>query len=426
MSPKNPQAEIIAIGSEFLHGRRTESNSIFLAEGLAKCGVEVEWKTLVGDNEQNIVSVLSVAVRRAKVVIVTGGLGSTVDDCTREAVAIMTGRPLRSRTKALQALKFRYASHGRQLTKALSRQALLPTGSEMLENPVGSAPGFLLEWKHSLVIALPGVSKEAYDMFHSQVVPRLTSRVSPSAALQQKILHTLALTELQIDERLQPIIQQYPSVELSLLASTQGVTVVLREWASLKKGKSEKPDLGNIDCLVPQFQQVLGDSIYAEDDQTMETVVGQHLKSASLTLALAESCTSGLIGHRLTQVPGSSSYLDRGFVCYSNQAKQDLLGVSEKILTRNGAVSAPVAKAMAVGARTRSKSDLGLSVTGIAGPGGGSAKKPVGLVFIGIDGPYGAETRKFHFYGDRQDVKMRASQAALNQLRLYLSYKSKP
>ena len=423
MSFKNAKAEIIAIGSEFLHGRRTESNSIFLAEGLAKCGVEVEWKTLVGDSDKNIVLALRAAARRAKVVVITGGLGSTVDDCTREAVAKVTGRVLRRRTKALNALKVRYASYGRPLTKAISHQAFLPAGAEILENPVGSAPGFFLEWRCCMFMALPGVSKEAQAMFETQVVPRLTTRVSQSAVFLQRTLNTVGLTELQIDDRLKPIIQRTPSVQLGLLASTQGVTVVLREWTALKIGKSGKPSLGNIENLVSQIQQVLGDSIYAKDDQTMENVVGQQLKSTSVTLALAESCTGGLIGHRLTQVPGSSSYLDRGFVCYSNQAKQDLLGVPQKLLQRYGAVSAPVAKAMAVGSRTRSRTDIGLSVTGIAGPGGGSAQKPVGLVFIGIDGPHGPGTKKFQFHGDRQDVKMRASQAALNFLRLYLLHK---
>ncbi len=426
MSLRNPTAEIIAIGSEFLHGHRVESNSLFLAEGLAKCGIEVNWKTLVGDSETRIASALSVAARRTKFVIISGGLGSTVDDCTREAVAAVTGLPLRSRTKALQALKVRYASHGRRWTKALSRQALLPTGAEMLENPVGSAPGFFLEWKGCVVVTLPGVSKEARAMFESQVVPRLVKRVSPGAGLRQKMLYSIGLTELQIDERVQPIIQRFPSVELSLLASTQGVAVVLREWGHSNSSTSRSPDQGNMTFLTSQIRDVLEDNVYAEDGQTMEGVVGKQLTSQHLRLTLAESCTGGLIGHRLTQVPGSSSYLDRGFVCYSNQAKHDLLGVSRIILSRNGAVSAPVAQAMAVGARTRSNTDIGLSVTGIAGPGGGSDTKPVGLVYIGIDGPRGSQTKKFTFHGDREDVKMRAAQAALNVLRLYLLNHTKP
>ncbi|GJL64408.1 MAG: competence/damage-inducible protein A [Nitrospirales bacterium] len=425
MSLNNPRAEIIAIGSEFLHGGRLESNSIFLAEGLAECGIAVEWKTLVGDSEKNIALAITTAVRRANVVIVTGGLGSTVDDCTREAVAAVTGQKLRRRLKAFTALKTRYAAHGRPLTKVVSRQAFLPVGAEMLENPVGSAPGFLLEWKRSVIIALPGVSKEAQAMFKVQVVPRLASRVSQSTKLQQKMFSTVGLTELQVEDRLQPSIQQYQSVQLSLLASVLGVTVVLRAWVRPGSGRSTNQNFSEFEHLVSVVRQTLGDSVYAEDEHTMETVVGQQLQSASLSLALAESCTGGLIGHRLTQIAGSSAYLDRSFVCYSNQAKQDLLAVPRKLLNRHGAVSEPVARAMAVGARKQSRADVGLSVTGIAGPSGGTASKPVGLVFIGIAGPYGTYAKPFQFYGDRQDVKMRASQAALNILRLYLLHKSK-
>ncbi|MGB0909964.1 MAG: competence/damage-inducible protein A [Nitrospirales bacterium] len=425
MNLRNSQAEIISIGSEFLHSHRIESNSLFIAEGLQECGVNVRWKTLVGDHEQDIVSVLKTAVRRAKVVIITGGLGSTVDDCTRESVAAMTGRPLRSRRKALHALKVQYASRGRELTKVLSRQALFPTSSELLVNPVGSAPGFSLEWKGCLVVALPGVPKEAKAMFKTQVMSLLRARISRSAVLQQRMFFTIGMTELQVDELLQPLLRRSTSAQLGLLASTQGVTVVLKEWIAVTQGKTQHPDCENGESLVQKIRDALGENIYAEDNQTMEGVVGEHLKAVSLTLALAESCTGGLIGHRLTQIPGSSSFFDRGFICYSNQSKHDILGVPVKMLRRNGAVSAPVAKAMAVGARTQSKSDIGLSVTGIAGPDGGSAKKPVGLVFIGIDGPYGTTSKQFQFYGDRQDVKTRASQAALNMLRLYVMNNAK-
>ncbi len=426
MSYTNPKAEIIAIGSEFLHGGRTESNSLFLAEELATCGIEVEWKTLVGDNEHTIALALSTAVRRAKVVIITGGLGSTLDDCTRDAVATVTSRSLRCRPKALQKLKNRYTASGRPLTKAISRQAYIPTGAEILENPVGSAPGFLLEWKRSVVVTLPGVSKEAQAMFESQVVPRLGRYVSSSHVLKQKVLSTFGLTELQIDERLQPILQSFSFIQLSLLASALGVSIVLREWVSRKNVSSIGQVFTEMEKLLPMVRQTIGDNVYGEDNQTMESVVGQQLTSLSLTMALAESCTGGLIGHRLTQVSGSSSYLDRAYVCYSNQAKEDLLGVSRKLLERYGAVSAPVAEAMAVGARKRSHTDIGLSVTGIAGPGGGSVTKPVGLVFIGIDGPHGSHTKKFQFNGDRQDVKTRASQAALNMVRVYLLNQSRP
>ena len=417
MHLKHPKAEIIAIGSEFLHGGRLESNSIFLAEGLGQCGVEVYWKTLVGDDLNHIASVLRTALRRANIVILTGGLGSTIDDCTREAVAKVTGCTLRRRPKALTALTTCYASKGRTITSVLARQAYLPSGATMLDNPVGSAPGFLLERKRSLLIALPGVSREAEAMFRIQVIPRLATRVSNPFVLSQRVISTVGLTEVEIDRCLAPIIEAESSLQVSLLASTQGVAVVLREWSAAKTGHGEYGRMK--DCL-PKIRRLLGDAIYTEDKKSMEEVVGQMLISASETVTLAESCTGGLIGHRLTQVPGSSSYLDRSFVCYSNQAKQELLGVPRSMIRRYGAVSAQVAKAMAIGARQQGQTDIGVSVTGIAGPGGGSANKPVGRVFLGIDGSYGTTTQKLRFFGNRSEIKMRASQAALNMLRLYL------
>ena len=420
MKLNKPKAEIIAIGSEFLHGQRTESNSLFLAEGLAQCGVEVYWKTQVGDHLASIAAVVKTGVQRADVVVITGGLGSTVDDCTREAIAAVTNCPLRRRNSVLHSLKTRYANYGRTMSPVLARQASFPTGAEMLNNPVGSAPGFLLEWKQSVIIVLPGVSKEAKAMFDAAVTPHLATRLGQSNILIQRKFSTVGLTELQIDERLQPILKPFPSIELTLLASTQGVSVVLRTWSLTQNLQMSAKEKEEMEQLLPTIQKTLGKSVYGIGEETMEAVVGELLMNHSQTLSVAESCTGGLIGHRLTQVPGSSSYFDRSFVCYSNQAKQDLLGVSATLLRRHGAVSAPVARTMAEGARKNSQTDIGLSVTGIAGPGGGSVRKPVGTVFIGIDGPKGSLTKKFKFPGDRQDVKMRTSQAGLNLVRLYL------
>ena len=417
MPRKLPSAEIIAIGSEFLHGGRIESNSLFLAEGLGQCGIEVQWKTLVGDNVDQIVLAIRTAIRRATVVILTGGLGSTLDDCTRDAVSKLTGKSLRCRRLALRKLTTLYAARGRILTKAVSRQAYLPTGAHMLVNPVGSAPGFLLEWKGAVIMALPGVAKEARAIFETEGREQVASQFPNSTVLQQRVLSTVGLTELEIDNRLKPILQHASSVQCSLLASTLGVTVVVRQWIPRQH---EKKQVNTINSLLPHIIHVLGDSVYAEDQQTMEEVIGAQLKSTSSSITLAESCTGGLIGHRLTQVPGSSAYVNRGLVCYSNQAKHELLNIPKDLLRRYGAVSAAVAQAMAMGARRQSRSDLALSVTGIAGPDGGSKRKPVGLVFIAVDGVRGPRTQRFQFYGDRQDVKMRASQAALNLLRLYL------
>ena len=421
-------AEIIAIGSELLIGKRPETNSLFLAERLAAAGVQVRWKTVVGDIAEDITRALTQATRHAKVVVMTGGLGSTVDDCTRKVVSRVTGRPLRLRKHAHEMLKTRYASHGRVTTKKLSQQALLPSGSEILDNPVGSAFGFLVHWRQCIIIVLPGVSREAKAMFDQHVLPKLSVYLKKTHDWSQKAFHTFGLTESEIDERLQPILSTIPSIHPGLLASSHGVTVTLTQWQRLPASKKRQHENSNSDDMVRTEALVrssLGKFLYAEDNQSMEEIIGQYLSAHHLTIATAESCTGGLIGHRLTQVPGSSRYFDRALVCYSNQAKQDLLGVSPYVLDRYGAVSSQVVHGMACGVRTRSQATIGLGITGIAGPGGGSKEKPVGLVFVGIDSPRGTKTWRFQFHGDRQTIQMRSSQAALDVLRRYLLNKYK-
>ena len=416
-------AEIIAIGSELLIGKRAETNSLFLAEGLAVAGVQVRWKTVVGDIQEDIAGALKQATRHAKVVVMTGGLGSTMDDCTRQVVSSVTGRPLRLRKQAYDIVKARYAASGRLMTKKLSQQAFLPTGSEILENPVGSALGFLVHWRQCIIIVLPGVSREAKAMFDQHVLPRLSVLLEKTHDWKQKVFHTFGLTESEIDDRIQPILRATSSIKPGLLASPQGVTVTLTQWQHFSSPEKSHHNSQTSEALARTEALVrssLGKFLYAEDNQSMEEIIGQYLTAHHLTLATAESCTGGLIGHRLTLVPGSSGYFDRALVSYSNQAKQDLLGVSQHLLRRYGAVSSQVVRAMACGVRIRSNTSIGLGITGIAGPGGGSKQKPVGLVFVGIDSPRGRKTWKFQFQGDRHTIQMRSSQAALDVLRQYL------
>jgi nicotinamide-nucleotide amidase len=419
-------SEIIAVGSELLGSSHPETNSLFLAEKLAGRGIEVRWKTIVRDVHDDIAFALNQAIDRAKVVILTGGLGSTIDDCTREVVAEVTGRPLRRRKRAVDLLRSRYASYGRELTSRLIRQANIPLGAKMLENPVGSAFGFLAHYRGGLIVALPGVSLEGKAMFDEQVAPTLDKHLKQTHVLNRQVFQTFGQTESEIDDRLRGAIIAFPSITFGLLTSPLGVTVTVSIWSALPFGrqpKTGKPISSQFENAVVHVRSCLGEWVYAEGNRSMEEIVGQHLLANDLTLAVAESCTGGLIGHRLTQIPGSSRYLDRALVCYSNQAKQELLDVPKHLIRRYGAVSSLVARAMARGVRRKSKTVLGLSVTGIAGPGGGSKQKPVGLVFIGIDGPGGTRVRQFHFQGDRPSIKMRASQAALEILRQYLLHK---
>ena len=409
-------AEIIAVGSELLVGGRLDTNSLFLTERLGALGIQVRWKSIVGDDEHDIADALRASRRRADVILVTGGLGPTRDDLTREAVARAAARPLQRQPDAVDAIVGRLKGWGRVPTGRQLRQAFLPKGSEMLENPVGTAPGFSFRWSGRFVAVLPGVPKEAEQMFDVAVAPKLAT--TSDARLDRRVIHTFGLIEAEVDRRLAGVVTARTGIGLGFLASPLGVMVSV---TALGKPSLIRPRL---DKAVRTIKRRLGRYVFAEGADTMEEVIGRQLAQRGLTLALAESCTGGLIGHRLTQVPGSSAYFDRGVICYSNAAKTDLLGVPRGLLARHGAVSAEVARAMAEGVRTRSHAQIGLSVTGVAGPGGGSERKPVGLVYIGLDARGGTRTtpisQEYRFQGDRATIKSRAAQAALNLLREWL------
>ncbi|HKN85735.1 MAG TPA: competence/damage-inducible protein A [Nitrospiraceae bacterium] len=415
------RGEIIAVGSELLIGGRLDTNSLFLSERLGALGIEVRFKSIVGDSEDDLVAVLTTAARRADIVILTGGLGPTSDDCTRQAIARAVGRPLRRRAEAFAGMSARLAAWGRTPTAAQLKQTLIPSGADVLANPVGSAPGFSLQWNGSFIAALPGVPREAEAMFDVAVVPQLVrDGTRDDTRIERRLLHTFGLFESDIDRQLNDLIKTHRSIQLGLLASPLGVTISLTSRGVPSRAM-------RLDRLVQMVKRRLHRHVYAEGSETMEEVVGRELTKQGMTLAVAESCTGGLIGHRLTQVPGSSGYFDRGAITYSNQAKHDVLGVPLTLLRRYGAVSAHVAAAMAKGVRLKSCTDIGLSVTGIAGPGGATATKPVGLVYIGLNAQAPRRssqqplTAEFRFHGDRHTIKMRASQAALNVVRLWLA-----
>lgn len=416
-------AEIVAIGSEMLHGGRVETNSLWLTDALAECGISVGFKTIVGDVESDIVTAISQSVHRADVIILTGGLGPTRDDVTRQAVAKCTQQPLRQHPQAVQSIQTWCTSRNRKPTPRQLRQSSIPRGAQVLNNLTGSAPGFYLTLKGRMVFALPGVPREAEKMFFSELLPILKEQKRGDSSFTRRMVHIYGLPESEVEEKISFLYRKYPKTQVGLLASPLGVSVSLSRWSHSAKN----PTQSSIDLVsrqigqeIVRIREVLGDSIFAEGQETMEEVVGRLLRQRGFTLSLAESCTGGLIGHRLTQVPGSSQYLERGVVCYSNESKIDLLGVPKKTLLAYGAVSSQVAAAMAKGVRLRSKAHVGLSVTGIAGPDGGSAEKPVGLVYVGLNARGFHSTQEFRFYGDRQAIKLRASQGALDCLRRWL------
>ncbi len=419
-------AEIIAIGSELLLGGKPETNSIFLAERLAEQGIDVRFKTVAGDHIDDVCGVVTQAAKRAKLVFVTGGLGPTVDDVTREAMAQVTRKPLRLRPQALKLIEARLKSAGRIVSDNQRRQAFLPVGSQLLRNSAGTAPGFYVKWNHCGIFCLPGVSHEARGTFAESVPLILKRERLLGAPAEIRTIHTFGLSEGDVDHRIRGIIPPGSAIRLNLLASALDVSVSLTLLPEKKPNKCMAGDGGSrntqpsLDDAAETIKGILGHHVFAVNGRSMEEVVGQSLQAKGFTLALAESCTGGLIGHRLTEVAGSSAYVDRGVVCYSNQAKTDLLGVPESVLKKHGAVSRAVARAMAQGVRTRSLVDVGLSVTGIAGPGGGTRQKPVGLVHVGLSAPQQSLTKAFRFYGNRNTLKLRASQAALDVLRRWL------
>jgi nicotinamide-nucleotide amidase len=419
-------AETVAIGSELLVGGRSDSNSLFITEALGAIGIDVRFKSIVGDDLTDIATVLKTACSRAGIVILTGGLGPTVDDCTREAVAAVTDFRLARRKEALEGMIARLAQWGRMPNKGQLRQALIPSKATVLPNPMGSAPGFALVWRGTHIIALPGVPAEMRAMVQQSVIPHVISQLERSRShgrqpVTRMMFHTWGMPEADVDAKLEGVITKRMPVALGLLASPVGVLVSL----TTKGGRSLKKEA--LTALAEVVRARLGEWIYAEGQDTMEGVVGRLLSKQGLTVAVAESCTGGLIAYRLTQVPGSSVYVDRTVVCYSNQAKIEMLGVTAKLLHDHGAVSREVAAAMAKGMRDRTGVSVALSVTGIAGPGGATETKPVGLVYIGLDGGGDeAITREFRFHGDRSVIRQRAAQAALDMLRRWLVSKGGP
>ena len=408
------RAEIIATGSELLSGGVPETNSIFLSEGLLLVGLETAFKTVVGDDEKDMEEALRRAMDRADAVIVTGGIGPTEDDITRKVIAKIVKRRLVLNEDALKAIHARLSGRGREYVSTNDRQALIPAGARLIQNPVGIAPGFFLDEKDTFIAVLPGVPKEMVAMFIEWLRPVLEERFGGKIFIRRRILHTCGMSESAVNQAIQGIMKRgTPTVGLT--AKEMGVDI--RIIAS-ETGAERTHSL--VDSTEAAIRERLGDAVYSVDGQPMEEVVGALLKQRRLKLSVAESCTGGLIGARITNIAGSSEYFERAAVTYSNPAKTEMLGVPGALLERYGAVSSEVAAAMARGIRQAAKTDLGLSVTGIAGPDGGTEQKPVGLVYTAIASAQGVKTNEHRFLGNREQVRMKASQMALDMVRRHL------
>ena len=406
--------EIVTIGNEVLSGRTFDTNFVFLARALEEASVVVAFHSTIGDTAEGIGEALKLALSRADAVIMTGGLGPTPDDLTRKAVSIALNRPLQLEETVLKHIRERGKRAGRKLPPSVETMALVPRGSEVWPNPVGAAPGILIEYRRKPVILLPGPPQELEALAREYVVPWLRER--SGMTVESFTLRTFGLFESQLHEKIGNLSDAWPGATLAYLPSWFGVDLrvtVVGSSASLVRDTAERA-YGE---LVKKTRGV----IYAEGTRSMEEEVSDQLVARGWRIAAAESCTGGLLTKRLTDVPGSSRYLERSFVTYSNDAKLQLLGVSAGVLSTHGAVSAPIAEQMARGAREKSGVEIGVSITGIAGPDGGSDDKPVGTVFIAVSSSLGEAVRVHRFMGTRATVRERSVQTALDMLRRHLA-----
>lgn len=407
-------AEIIAVGSELLTAHRLDTNSLFLTGRLNDLGIDVRAKAVVGDEREDLASVLEDALRRVDLVVTTGGLGPTEDDLTREVVAALFDLPLEENADVVAAIRARFGRRGFAMPERNRRQALVPRGAAVLTNVNGTAPGLWIEARDRIVVLLPGPPRELQAIFDRHVAPRL-EELAYGRRLRRRVIKITGRAESQVDEVAQPIYSPLAEgtspIQTTILATPGQIELHL---------SARGTDIAALDAAlesgVVRLAEALAPAVFSIDGRSLEVVIGDLLRSRGWTIAVAESCTAGLVLGRLTEVPGSSAWVRGGVVAYANDVKTTQLGVPEATLAAHGAVSEPVAQAMAEGVRTRLGADIGLAVTGIAGPDGGTEAKPVGTVVIAASGAVEA-VRTFRFLGDRQMVRLQSVAAALDILR---------
>ena len=408
-------AEIIAIGSELLTPFRQDTNSLYLTEKLNQLGVEVVVKTVVGDSRERLVSVAQHALFRSDIVIFMGGLGPTEDDLTREAVAEALGLVLHRDPEILRKLGERFAARGYQMTANNAQQADVITGAIILPNPNGSAPGQWISGKYEgrdrLIILLPGPPFELKAMFDEQCMERLRAKL-PTAYIATRVLKVAMLGESLVDSRVAPIYKRYTDVQTTILAGAGDVQFNLFTRADSLEAAQQR-----VDELAGEIEDELDDALYASKGESLEQIVGYFLQLKGATLAVAESCTAGLLAERITSVSGSSRYFLGGAIVYSNELKTEFAGVPASLIKKHGAVSREVAAAMAEGIRKRCKATLGAGITGVAGPTGGTEEKPVGRVYNALASTDGTQVEERNFPGDRKRVRWFATQLALDMVR---------
>lgn len=412
-------AEIIAIGSELLTPFRQDTNSLFLTEKLNTLGIEVEFKDVVGDRQEHLVNVARIAFGRADLILFMGGLGPTEDDLTRESVAEALGIPLRRDSGLVGDLYKWFAARRYKMPETNLKQADLLTGAVTLPNANGTAPGQWLEteWagRKLVILLLPGPPRELKPIFEEQCMPRLRA-LGQDEQIATRVLKVAMMGESQCDETAAKVYKKYKEIQTTILAGPGEIQIHLRA-----RGKSLEAARARVDKLADELEDALEPHLFSTTGESLEQIVGYYLDMRGVTIATAESCTGGLIAERLTSVAGSSRYFLGGVVAYSNDLKSGLVDVPPALLAEHGAVSREVAVALAEGIRKRANAQLGLAVTGIAGPSGGTDEKPVGLAFHALADGKKTEVVQRNFPGDRERVRWFASQQALDMVRRKLS-----
>ncbi len=408
-------AEIIAVGSEMLTPFRTDTNSLYLTDQLNQLGIDVIFKSIVGDNLRRLVAAAQHGLFRSEIILFIGGLGPTEDDLTREAVGEALGLPLNRDQEILTRLEHRFAERGWKMSPNNAKQADVIQGATVLPNPNGTAPGQMLtgqfEGRERIIVLLPGPPHEMKSLFESEVRERLRTKVPP-AYLAVRTLKVAMLGESAVDSRVAPIYKRFPDVDTTILAGAGEIELHFKHRASTIDAAQRR-----VDEVAGLVEDELDDAVYSRNGESLEQIVGYWLQMRGATLSVAESCTGGLLAERITSISGSSRYFVGGAVVYSNNLKTELAGVPAEMIDRHGAVSKEVAAALAEGIRYRCESTLGVGITGVAGPAGGSPEKPVGLVFHAVASDQGTEVVQRNFPGDRKRIRRFASTMALDMVR---------
>jgi nicotinamide-nucleotide amidase len=409
------KAEIISIGSEILRGQITDTNANFIAKKLVELGIDLEHISVVSDNPESLLSTLKLAFQRSNLIITTGGLGPTEDDITYQTIARTLNLKLIKYPEVEENLKRILKRINKTISPSNLKQVYLPEGAKIIVNQYGTAPAMILEKDNKIICSFPGVPHEMKNLIEENLIPYLKEKFSPSMIKKSKILKVTGLGESSVNELIRNYINKQTNFSFGIYANPEDIQVQVTTQAPTEKETDKL-----LQSSVNQLTKILGNYIYGSNEETIEEVVGKLLKTKKLTVAVAESCTGGMLGEMITRIPGSSEYFQGGVISYNAKIKKDLLKVPPEAIKKHGEVSKEVAQLMAEGVRSCCHSDIGISITGIAGPGGATEKKKVGLVYIALADGKKTLTQKHQLFGNRQLVRLRSARRALNMLRMYL------